>query len=209
MFRLFPFQQSRLLQGISDPDVQGGVCVALCDHWFKGLKEHSGIAPDVRLHVLAGQIDEVVLYQRNYGRQRAANGPFSARRNLSSRLGLDYEEQTTISRNPMHRAGSQGAGGMQGIRHRLAEDLERPFSGATWSMRFSQAAGGGGHAIAGFNLLCATSMSNMHVMEMHVFDPNIGEYSGTYADLDEILTDLFGKFPDYAHVEEVRRSTEG
>ena len=207
MFKLYDFKQDKLLKGITDPEVQGGVCVALCDHWFQGLREHPKIAPDMRLQVLAGQLNEVIMYQKRYGRQRALDGPVIARQDQAQRLGLQYTEQTTIMRNPLGQPRIAGLTGTRGIRDRLMEDLERPFSGAVWSMRFSQAGGGGGHALAGYNML-ASAAENLHSMELHVFDPNIGEYVGEMGGLDAILADIFGKFPDYDHVEEVRRATE-
>src|SRR5512142_3020416 len=107
-----------------------------------------------------------------YGRRRAQVGPTVARRESGAKHGIDYEEQTTISRAYLD---------MGAIRQKLAGDLARLGAAATWSLRFRQ----GGHAIAGFHGL-ATVTSNIHATRMHLFDPNVGEYTCELRELDGV-----------------------
>ncbi len=176
--------------------LRNGVCVALCDHWLNIIKRHPDLPSVNRMRMLAQRIPEALRHQQMYGQLRDAVGRNQARREVGAGLGLNYEEQTTIMRAFV---------GMAGIRAKLAADLGRIGAAATWSMRF---AGGGGHAIAGFRGL-ASITANMHRASIHIFDPNIGEYTGELTDLDAILSDLFGRFPLYATVNEVHRTSEG
>jgi hypothetical protein len=196
MFTLAPFSQDVHLRSVKDPVLRNGVCVALCDHWLTIIKRFRDLPPVNRMRMLAQRIPEAFRHQQAYALRRAAVGRDAARREAGARLGLDYEAQTTVMRACV---------GMVGIRARLAADLGRIGAAATWSMRF---AGGGGHAIAGFRGLVPVS-GNVHRVSIHVFDPNIGEYAGELGELDAILADLFGRFPLYATVNEVHRTTEG
>jgi hypothetical protein len=195
MFQLTPFSQGALLRAAQ---VQGsarhGVCVAMCDHWIALLRRDNREAPVLRLQKLHAALPRIIDYQNQYGELRAQLGRDAARAQVAAGVGIDYEQQTTVLKLFV---------GVEGLRSRLAEDLKRFGAAATWSMRFQ---GGGGHAIAGFCNIAG--QEPIHHMQMHVFDPNIGEYVGDLGDLDGILTDLFGRFPLYATTTEVHRTHE-
>ena len=186
-FDLASFQQARLLR--SDEE---GVCVALCDFWLRTFLDQPSVLPRHRMAYLAGLIDQARSHQAAYGGLRAALGPEDARQEVGRGLGIDYEARTTIVQLRV---------GQTGMLAKLAGDLKPIGSAATWSMRFLA---GGGHAIAGINRI-ESMTSNMHRAVFHVFDPNIGEYSGPTDVLPEILSDLFTRVPDYADTMEVRR----
>lgn len=196
MYTLAPFSQEHHLRSVTDPVLRNGVCVALCDHWLTIVKRYPDVPSVNRMRLLTQRLPEALRHQQAYAALRATVGRNEARREVGARLGLDYEEQTTIMRACV---------GMVGIRAKLASDLGRIGAAATWSMRFT---GGGGHAIAGFRGLVSVT-GNVHRAVMYIFDPNIGEYVGELSDLDAILTDVFGKFPLYATVNEVHRTSEG
>jgi hypothetical protein len=196
MAKLARFSQDALLRSVTDPVLRNGVCVALCDHWLEIIRRLPDVPPVNRMRLLTQKMPEVLRYQKTYAGMRGPLGRNEARRQMGAGLGLDFEEQTTIMRR---------FNGMAGIRAKLAADLGQIGAAATWSMRFS---GGGGHAIAGFRGLVSVT-GNMHRASLHIFDPNIGEYAGELDELDAILTDLFAKFPLYATVTEVHRTSEG
>lgn len=194
MFQLEPFSQAHLLRNETDPDLRGGVCVALCDHWLNAIKARPGAAPAGRLNALAGNYGSIAAYQKQYGQHRAQSGPEQARRDMGQQLGHDFHQHTTIMPALI---------GQTGLRQRLAADLGQLGAAATWTMRFAD---GTGHAIAGFYGMIS-KLANMHQMSLHVFDPNIGEYHGSLRDLDSMLGDLLNRFPLYRTVTEVRRTT--
>lgn len=196
MFSLQPFSQNKLLSGVPDPVARQGVCVALCDLWLRSIKGNSAQSPAARMSALGGGIQAAIAHQKQYAADRAQLGRFPARAAAGRRVGLDYEEQTTIVR------ASVGTGG---ILAKMSADLRGIGAAATWSLRFS---GGGGHALAGF---CGvTSLTpNMHRQELFVFDPNIGEYKGELSDLSVMLKDIFARVPLYGTVAEVARISAG
>jgi hypothetical protein len=194
MFQLAGFSQAHLLQNETDPDLRNGVCVALCDHWLNDIKARTDDAPANRLNRVAGNYPSVAQYQKQYGQQRAQQGPEQARKAMGKQLGHDFQQHTTIV--PM-------LIGPAGIRQRLAADLGKPGVGATWTLRFMD---GTGHAIAGYFGMTSKT-GNIHTLSLHVFDPNIGEYFGAERDLENMLNDLLNRFPLYQTVIEVRRTT--
>ncbi len=194
MFTLAPFSQSALLRNETDPDIRGGVCVALCDYWLADIKSRSNDAPRDRLNRLAGNYPTVAQYQKQYGQQRAQHGPQQARKQMAQQLGHDYHQHTTIMPALI---------GAAGMRQRLAADLAGLGVAATWSLRFMDDTG---HAIAGFYGM-VSPLENMHRFQLHLFDPNIGEYVGGQRDLDNMLNDLLNRFPLYQTVVEIRRTT--
>ena len=196
MFQLEPFSQSHLLLTETDPDLRGGVCVALCDYWLADIKWRPDDPPRLRLGRLASHDAQIAQYQKQYGQRRQQEEPQDARSAMGQRLGHDYEHHTTILPALI---------GPNAVRARLAADLRYFGAGATWSMRF---AGGGGHAIAGFYGIESLAQ-NMHRARIHIFDPNIGEYVGELRDVDFVLHDLLNKFPLYQTVSEIRRTTDG
>ena len=196
MFSLERFSQAVQLRHETDPELRLGVCVALCDHWLKIIKRLPDVPSVNRMRLLAQQMPDVRLHQKQYNFLRDRLGREEARRKVGSPLGLAYEDQTTILR---------ARNGMHGIRAKLGADLGEPAAAATWTLRFPD---GNGHAIAGFRGLVSVSRT-VHRATVHIFDPNIGEYAGELADLDPILTDLFAKIPDYATITEVSRTSEG
>ena len=195
MFQLAGFSQAHLLVNETDPDLKNGVCVALCDHWLNDIKARSNDAPVDRLSRLAGTYPSVAQYQKQYGQERAQHGPEKARRDMGKQLGHDFQQHTTILPALI---------GATGIRQRLAADLSGLGVGATWSLRFMD---GTGHAIAGFYGMVSVT-ENMHRISLHVFDPNIGEYSGTQGDLETMIGDLLTRFPEYQALTEIRRTTD-
>ena len=195
MFTVESFSQGQLLSQVADPSAKGGVCVALCDLWLQSIKANSAASPSARMAALAGRVNDAVAHQKLYAQQRAQIGRFPARAEAGRRMGLDYEEQTTIMRVSV---------GMSGIFAKLSPDLKRIGAGATWSLRFSN---GDGHALSGFSGL--TSFTNtMHRQQLYVFDPNIGQYTGAIRDLNDILKDIFKRVPLYNTVVEVSRVSE-
>jgi hypothetical protein len=195
MIQLTPFSQAALLQAASvEGPASYGVCVAMCDRWIALLRKDRKETPELRLRKLQAALPQIVEYQNEYGDLRAVLGREAARTQMAAGVGIDYEQQTTVLKIFI---------GMEGIRRRLAEDLKSIGAAATWSMRFQD---GGGHAIAGFCNLAG--QEPMLRMQMHVFDPNIGEYVGDFGDLDGILADLFNRFPLYNTTIEVHRTHE-
>jgi hypothetical protein len=195
MFQLANFSQSALLKNEPDPEIRKGVCVALCDHWLAEIRARGNDPPAQRLARLAGLMPAVIQYQRQYGQQRAQQGPTEARRAMGKQLGHDFREHTTIMPAMV---------GAAGLRQRLAADLAGFGVGATWSLRFPD---GTGHAIAGFYGMF-TRLGKIHEPRLFLFDPNIGEYKGELSDLDAMLKDLLTRFPIYQMVVEVRRTTD-
>jgi hypothetical protein len=195
MFQLEPFSQSALLRNETDPDIRNGVCVALCDHWLVEVRRHGNDLPRQRLASLAGMFAQIAQYQKQYGQQRAQQGPTQARRAMGQQLGHDFREHTTVMPAMV---------GAVGLRQRLAADLAGMGVGATWTLRFAD---GTGHAIAGFYGMF-TRTGNIHQPRLFLFDPNIGEYRGGLEDLDAMLRDLLTRFPIYLTVVEVRRTTD-
>jgi hypothetical protein len=195
MFQLEPFSQSVLLRHESDPDIRNGVCVALCDYWLADIRARGNDPASRRLARLAGRMPAVGQYQKQYGQQRAQQGPTQARRDMGKQLGHDYREHTTIMPAMV---------GAVGLRQRLAADLARAGIGATWTLRFAD---GTGHAIAGFYGIVSPT-EKLHYFRLFLFDPNIGEYTGELRDLDSMLKDLLTRFPLYLTVTEVRRTTD-
>jgi hypothetical protein len=195
MFQLEPFSQSHLLRAETDPDLRGGVCVALCDYWLADIKWRPDDPPRLRLYRLASHYMLIAQYQKQYGQHRQQVGPQDARRVMGQHLGHDFEQHTTILPALI---------GTNAVRQRLAADLRHIGVGATWTMRFAP---GGGHAIAGFYGMESLA-ENMHRARISIFDPNIGEYVGELRDLDFILNDLLNHFPLYQTVIEIRRTTD-
>jgi hypothetical protein len=195
MYSLTPFSQGVLLFDVTDPELQAGICVALCDYWLNDIKRSSGDPPGGRMRRLAANLPGALSYQQTYLREREQAGPEQARRTMGATLGHDYEPKTTLVRAFLSPAE---------IRGKLAGDLGQIGAVATWSMRFLE---GGGHAIAGFRGLVSLS-PKMHRASLHVFDPNAGEFTGEAGDLDANLTDLFNRFPIYSRISEIRRTTE-
>lgn len=198
MFTVESFSQGQLLSRIPDPSARGGVCVALCDFWLqsiKGDRPANPTSPRARLGALAGRLNEAIAHQDLYGRRRAQIGRFPARAEAGRRVGLDYEEQTTIVRASV---------GMSGVLAKMSADLKNIGAGATWSLRFSN---GEGHALAGFSGLISVT-NTIHRRQLYIFDPNIGEYTGTILDFADILKDIFKHDPLYMTVVEVSRISE-
>ena len=198
MITLTRFSQERQLQlqAIVDRDTRNGVCVGLCDYWLSQIKGAPEMPPAERLQLLRDNFARPMNHQRYYANLRAQHGREQARRQVGNQLGLRYHtDDTTIMRTHL---------GMSGIRARLAADIGWVGSAATWTLRFAD---GGGHAIAGF---CGIGgQEPMLQLESHIFDPNLGEYTGPFRELDYILSDLLTRFPDYRTIVEVNRTTEG
>ncbi len=192
MYELHQFSQNALLVNETDPVVKGGVCVALCRFWFEAvlkIKDNpSLVPPDQRLRELGLGINSVIAEQRKYTMDRRVLPRSDAQQELGGRADLDYEPQTTIS------GGKVGPGEIINI---LARDLTRPGKAATWSLRFKE---GGGHAIAGFSGLVSIT-DNIHRTKIHIFDPNIGEFTGESGDFNQILNNIFNHYKDYTIVE--------
>ncbi len=196
MITLDPFSQGRILQAmpLTDAVTRNGICVALCDYWLALIKMDPNESPSSRLQQLVQYFPQAMNHQRQYSVVRAQHGRNEGRRMVGGQVGLDYNEQTTLMRAMV---------GMRGIREKLAADISRIGAASTWSLRFM---GGGGHAIAGF---CGLSGQQPYMkMRLHVFDPNIGEYTGELRELDTILNDLLTRFPLYQTVTDVHRTSE-
>jgi hypothetical protein len=194
MFVLTPFSQADLLVGVTDPDLQAGVCVAACDHWIAAIRRSYAISPEARLNLLRQYRGSVLAYQHRYARQRAVSGPQQARNAQGRQLGHDWDDQTTIMTTLVP---------METIRQRLARDLADLGAAAAWTMRF---AAGGGHAIAGYHGI-ASITPTLHEHRYHLFDPNLGEYVGVARDLAGMLDDLFRRVALYRTTTEMRRAT--
>jgi hypothetical protein len=194
MFTRYDFQQGQLLRGVTDPDVRGGVCVALCDFWLRSVKTER-LSPSDRLRVLTGRLSQVISHQKQYGLKRQQHGPLGARQLLGQPMGLDYAQQTTIMPAMV---------GLRGVQEKLGSDLRRPGDAATWSLRWVAKGADVGHAMAGYSDLVSIT-SNMHRQQLSIFDPNIGEYVCQVNETNDVFKDIFRLVPDYAGIYEVRR----
>ena len=192
-FTLTGFHQGNFLNA-ADPETRNGVCVALCDLWLEALFQAPGASPRNRLQALAVDFGRAESHQRRYGKLRKVLGRDDARRHMGARVGIDFDEQTFVDMK-LH-------AGRSGMIQKMSDDLRAPGAAATWSMRF---AGGGGHAIAGFNRMEPQPYG--FDQKIHVFDPNIGEYVGTYGSCAEIVDDLMRKIPLYATTAIFHRTT--
>lgn len=197
MITLDRFSQGAILQSLpfSDYLTRNGICVALCDYWLAMIKDQPNESPAARLERLHRQhFAQAMNHQRQYAVVRAQHGREEGRRMVGQQVGLNYHDQTMIMRALI---------GIRGIREKMAADISRIGAAATWTLRFAD---GGGHAIAGF---CGLSGQQPYMkMRLHVFDPNIGEYTGELQELDAILNDLLNKFPDYQTITDVHRTSE-
>ena len=196
MYTLTRFSQGDLLQlHLTDSVTSQGVCAALCDHWLQLLKTDLGAPADRRLQRLQENFPSIIQHQRTYALLRAQLGRERAREQVGEDIGLDYEGQTMVMKC---------SAGLQGMRSRMAADIGIPGRGATWTLRFAD---GSGHVLAGLcNLI---GQEPILQMQLHVFDPNIGEYIGAMSDLDDILQNLMSWFPLYHTVIGVHRTFEG
>jgi hypothetical protein len=172
------------------------VCVALCDYWLSQIKAHPDVPPAERLQLLRDNFVQIMNHQRHYAGLRARRGREQARQDVGSPLGLRYNTDDTVIMSSV---------GISGIRAKLAADIGRIGSAATWTLEFAD---GGRHAIAGF---CGVSGGPGPIshLKSHVFDPNIGEYVGPFRELDYILSALLSEIPRYRTVTNVYRTTEG
>jgi len=194
---LFSLSQDKQLRiHNAPPDVRGGVCVAACNFWLADCRQQASATAAERIRRLKKAWRGIMAHQQQYGVDRGFLGRSLAREVSGRRMGLDFADQTVVMRSAI---------GMAGIRQRLAADISFPGKAATWTLDFGS---GGRHAIAGF---CGLTYirSNVRQFEMHVFDPNIGEYVGTLQELDVILADLLLRFPVYQTVTNVYRTSEG
>jgi hypothetical protein len=192
-FQLVRFEQGRFLRNETDPDVAGGICVALCNAWLKAMLVKPDEAPERRMQMLATQIAQAKAQQKAYGQLRQAHGPDEARRQLGAPQGMDFDAKTAVVRLNV---------GRTGILAKVQQDLRLPGAAHAFTMRFTT---GGGHAIAGFNRLTRVT-GNIATMTVQLFDPNIGEYTAGFDGLKDVVDDLFNSFPDYANIGELRRS---
>ncbi|MEZ5582613.1 MAG: YopT-type cysteine protease domain-containing protein [Candidatus Competibacteraceae bacterium] len=185
MSTLHSFSQGELLdRTTTDPEIRQGVCAALCAYWLSRMKVDSDNAPEHRLRMLENQIWPIIRQQQQYGRERRQHGRNAAQRNLGARQGLNYDpDQTVIAAIPPN---LDAVAGMANLKQRFKADISRPGKATAWSLRFAD---GGGHAIAGFCNL--TPIPNGFRYQLHVFDPNIGEYVGTLQEIDAMLDNLF------------------
>jgi hypothetical protein len=196
MFTLSSFEQeTALLQGVTDPVLKQGVCVAACDFWLHGIKTDNEAPAARRLSTLARKRGEILAYQAKYSNLRRQDGPERARPAMGASLGHNFDWQTEIMSPWL---------ALADIRDILARDIQPIGAGATWTMRFAA----GGHAIAGFHNIVAGPTDVIHQHRYHVFDPNIGEYEGDIGDLDAILSELFRQFPDYTRTITIRRARD-
>jgi len=191
--KLTSFHQGNYLDS-SDPTTRGGVCVALCDLWLQSLFQSPDAAPRHRLQALAVDFGRAEQHQRRYGLLRDALGRNDARRHMGGRVGIDYDEETFVD--------MKAHAGRAGMLQKVSDDLRVPGAAATWSMRF---AGGGGHAIAGFNRIEPQPYG--FDTRTHIFDPNIGEYAGDYGSCAAIIEDMVRKIPHYATTTIFHRTT--
>jgi len=199
MINLTAFSQERQLQlqAILDRDTRNGVCVALCDYWLAQIKNHPDTPPTGRLQLLRDNFAQIMNHQRQYAGLRARRGREQARQEVGSPLGLRYNtDDTAIMTSSV---------GISGIRTKLAADIGRIGSAATWTLQFADRTR---HAIAGFCGISSGPGPISH-LKSHVFDPNVGEYVGPFRELDYILSDLLRRFPIYGTVTDVYRTTEG
>jgi hypothetical protein len=190
-------QRKQLLQGVTDPVLKKGVCVAACDVWLRLIKTNNEQPAAQRLQDLLSRRAEILAYQQNYGVLRGHVGPEDARSTVGQSGGLDFDHQTTIMHTHLR---------MPEVLSILSRDLQPLGGAAAWSMRFW---GGGGHAIAGFHNVVTLIKDVQAQHQYNVFDPNLGEYVGDLSDLSAILSDLFGRFPLYGTTAEIRRAWEG
>jgi len=195
MFTRYDFSQAILMQNVTDPEVRGGVCAALCDYWLHAIKTGNA-TPDQRLQQLAGRLSEVIAHQKAYQQERANVGPVAARQRVARPLGLDFAQQTSIM---------PACIGLQGVQDKLSADLRQLGAATTWSLRFID---GTGHVMAGFSGLISLS-PRMHRQQISIFDPNIGEYVCQISEMNDVFRDIFQLIPSYAAINEVRRVTVG
>jgi hypothetical protein len=195
MVTKYDFRQGQLLQAVADPDVRGGVCVALCDFWLHSVRTEQ-LQPAVRLQRLAARFAEVIAHQKQYKLKRRQHGPLAARQQLGQSMGLDFDQQTTVLPALI---------GLRGVQERMARDLRQLGNAATWSLRWINIKGKDvGHAMAGYSGL-ESILSNMHRQQISIFDPNIGEYVCQVNEMEAVFRDIFRLVPAYAGIYEVRR----
>jgi hypothetical protein len=185
MSTLHAFSQGELLERTThDPEIRQGVCVALCAYWLSRMKVDSDNTPEQRLQMLESQIWEIIGLQQQYSRDRSEHGPQTAHQILGARQGLVYDtDQTDVFGRFL---GLSRADGIANLIRRFKKDINRPGKATAWSLRF---VGGGGHAIAGFCNI--TTIPTGYRYQLHIFDPNYGEYIGTLQEIDDMLDNLF------------------
>jgi hypothetical protein len=167
------------------------------------MKVDSDNTPEQRLQWLEYQIWPIIRQQQQYNRERGQQGRNAAQLNLGARHNLAYDpDQTVIAAVPPN---LNAVAGMTNLKNRFKADIGRPGKATAWSLRFVR---GGGHAIAGFCNLTAIPTGLRY--QLHVFDPNIGEYLGTLQEIDAILDNLFRRpFYQRYQVEEAHRILVG
>jgi len=185
MSTLHSFSQGELLdRTTTDPAIRGGVCAAMCAYWLSRMKVDSDNEPEQRLRMLENQIWPIIRLQQQYSRERQQHGRNTAQQILGARQGLIYDtDQTVIAALPPD---LNAVVGMTNLKKRFKADIGRPGKATAWSLRF---VAGGGHAIAGFcNLIPIPSGVRY---QLHIFDPNFGEFIGTLQEIDAMLDNLF------------------
>jgi hypothetical protein len=160
------------------------------------MRTSPGANPDTRLRSLTQKFSAIVTHHRQYAQLRqATKNRNEARRQAGAHLGLDYLDQTTIIHAPNLNSIAQ-------VRERLANDVHAPGDAATWTLVFQNQ---DRHAIAGFCGITGTEPILKH--QIHIFDPNIGEYVCSRADLDKVIQSVLVNYS--SPIVEVCRTTEG
>src|SRR5204862_5927741 len=121
-------------------------------------------------------------YQKQYGQQRAVQGPEQARKAMGQQLGHDFQQHTTVMPAMV---------GAVGLRQRLAADLAQLGVGATWSLRFPDDTG---HAIAGYYGM-VSKLENMHQLTLYLFVTNNDEFKGSLLALEPMIRSLLSIIP--------------
>ncbi len=192
--RLTPFNQGDLLKGVNHPDLRGGICVALCDHWLALMRDSRARTPEERMDLLKQRSGAAMEYQFFYSGWRQDTGREEARARMGQRLGHSFEGQTRIMRAFV---------GFDGMVERMERDLAEPGAAVTWTMALP---GMGRHAIAGYHSKESIT-TNIHRFARHLFDPNVGEIVGNPQEMRAMVRELFRLVPDYNCITELDRTT--
>ncbi|MFA5122470.1 YopT-type cysteine protease domain-containing protein [Zavarzinia sp.] len=215
------FSQGDLLdERTTDRDLRNGICASLCDHWIRRIRSNPTESPEDRLATLK-RVDvfaDAMKYQQKYNAMRKTAGAVDSRKAMGQSLGLAIDADKTIVDMKIDDIGRIHT--VDDMVRLIMRDIKGAMATASWSLRF---VGGGGHAIAGASI----EVSMMKAMkvgqisasrpladqftakmpEVHIFDPNEGEFSGDAFEVTAMFTQLMRDY-QVKHkmvVQEVRR----
>lgn len=194
-------QECQLLLHETDEITRKGICVALCDDWLALIKNNYALTPEERMERLRSGFAESMAQQREYAHLRRVHGREEARRRLGHQRDLDYEfDKTQVFRVV---GGGDILRAVPEFWNTIKRDIDHVLAAATWTLRWENQSG---HAIAGF---CGAVPVAVGVeLVLHIYDPNLGEYTGDFNSLSAIFSDMWAKIPAYENVVSIHRASE-